>query len=274
PEPEPESEPDPPPPDRPIRARVEDHSDAADFPVSTLPDSSSRREPYWSGSAEPVAEPLAALPDLRADDVTLAPSLAALQDRSAATGPVEQDLPPSNAATTDAPQASFLRQGRPARTRWNGPGMRMALALAAALLLVALLLQLTLQYRNALLAIQPQSRPLLQSFCNLAGCTLEPWKRIDALEVESSGLTQAGSGNHYKLSVMLRNKAAYPVALPWVDLSLTDASGAQVARRMLKPAELAAGRSAIAGHGEEPLQLVFSTGAQKVSGYHVVIFHP
>ncbi|HEX2012729.1 MAG TPA: zinc-ribbon domain-containing protein, partial [Roseateles sp.] len=40
PEPEPESEPDPPLPDRPIRARVDDHSDAADFPVSALPDAS------------------------------------------------------------------------------------------------------------------------------------------------------------------------------------------------------------------------------------------
>ncbi|QPF76460.1 DUF3426 domain-containing protein [Roseateles sp. DAIF2] len=226
-----------------------------------------RREPYWSGDEAAPAEE---------EDHQAGFSARAPEPQAAIAAEPEIDLEPAAAASTFAPeqnptppQASFLRQPAAAR-----PRVRLALLLASALLLILLALQLTWQLRHALLAIYPPSAPLLRSFCELGGCTLEPWRRIDALAVENSSLTQAGAGNHYKLSVHLRNKAAYPLALPWVDLSLTDASGALVMRRMLKPADFNIAKGSIGGDAEEALQLVFSTGKQKISGYSVVIFHP
>jgi predicted Zn finger-like uncharacterized protein len=234
---------------------------APDFVASSLPDQGSRREPYWDD--EPAPSPALAPP---------ASPPAAVATAAATAAPEEDPAPvaPATEAAAPPPQVSFLRQADPRQGRRQG----LLLGGGALLLTLTLLLQLTWQFRHALQAVLPQSAPLLQAFCGLAGCSLEPWKRIDALEVENSGLTQAGSGNHYKLSVQLRNKAGYPVALPWVDLSLTDGSGAQVLRRMLKPTDFNLAQGSIAGHGEQVLQLVFSTGKLKISSYQVVIFHP
>jgi predicted Zn finger-like uncharacterized protein len=228
-----------------------------------------RREPYWGADARPaetlvLPEPLSA-PEDPVPDVLVDARLAALA--------AEVNSAPASAAPTKNPQVSFLRQAAAAQ-RWRRPPVRVALALSALLLLLMLALQLGLQLRSAMAALYPPSAALLQSLCGLAGCELQPWRRIDALAVESSSLTQAGSGNHYQLTVLLNNKADYTLALPWVDLSLTDASGALVTRRMLKPTDFNLSKTSMAGKSEQLLQLVFSTGKHKVSGYSVEIFHP
>ena len=64
-----------------------------------------------------------------------------------------------------------------------------------------------------------------------------------------------------------------PVGLS-IYLSLTDASGVLVVRRMLSPAEMQAGRVALPAGADQQLQLVFDSGAQKISGYSVELFYP
>ena len=248
---------------------------AADFLISqpaaeALHEAPARREPYWSETQDvrasrpepvPPLEPPSIAEDPRPDvliDERLAGSLAAAQSAAAAPPP---------------PDVTFLRQADGA-ARWRRPHMRLVLGFATLLLSLLLALQLGLHFRDALQALYPPATPALQALCRLAGCELQPWRRIDALAVESSSLTQAGSGNNYKLTLLLRNKAAYPLALPWVDLHLSDAGGGEVARRMLGPGDFNLSKTAIAGGSEENLQLVFSTGKLKVSGYTVEIFHP
>nr|WP_255511651.1 DUF3426 domain-containing protein [Mitsuaria sp. TWR114] len=82
------------------------------------------------------------------------------------------------------------------------------------------------------------------------------------------------AANHYRFSISLRNRSNWEVAQPWVDLSLTDASGVLVVRRMLSPAEMQAGRVALPAGADQQLQLVFDSGAQKISGYSVELFYP
>ena len=66
-----------------------------------------------------------------------------------------------------------------------------------------------------------------------------------------------------------------PLALPSVDLSLTDASGLLVARRALAPQDFrVAANSLLAPGGETALQLLLSAGNPRVSGYTVEIFYP
>lgn len=230
-----------------------------------------RREPVWD------ADPVPATEDKRPTPKGLDKSRARLDGGKPAA--VAEPAPmaaakPEPAVAAEPPQPSFMRQAgkrdASAGARWQG----LALLVGCLLLLTALGLQALWQFRNALLALHPPAEPMLSRFCEMAGCSLEPWKRIDGLAVETSSLTQAGSGNHYKLGIQLQNKAGYALALPWVDLSLTDASGALVARRMLKPADFNLSKGSIAAHSEEALQLVFSTDKLKISGYSVVIFHP
>jgi len=65
-----------------------------------------------------------------------------------------------------------------------------------------------------------------------------------------------------------------PLALPSVDLSLTDADGQLVARRALGPADFRASLAPIAPGGETALQLTLSAGSPRVAGYTVEIFYP
>ncbi len=95
------------------------------------------------------------------------------------------------------------------------------------------------QFRDVLAAQHPSWRDALTRWCELAHCTLQPPLRIDALQVDSATLLRADSAgpDHYRLSVVVRNRAALALAWPHVDLTLTDISGAVVARRSFSPAD-------------------------------------
>ncbi|MEJ5999062.1 zinc-ribbon and DUF3426 domain-containing protein [Paucibacter soli] len=244
---------------------------AVDAPAEASPDpqlirdepaaAEDRREPYWEPEPPAEPEPEAPLqPPADDQDVVLAPSLA-----------------PSNAATAAPPGAaplpSFLKHAE-GRARWQRRPVRLALALGSGLLALGLTAQVLWHFRDAAAAIYPQALPQLRAACAQLGCEIKPWQRIDAISVESSALTLAASGNHYKLSLALRNKSGWELALPWVDLTLTDANGAIVARRALSPADFNLGKNSLAAGAEQGLQLVLSTGKQRVTGYTVEIFHP
>lgn len=237
-----------------------------------------RREPYWEPEQAAEAEPEVHLPEPRGlppppeplptpaddQDVVLAPGLAAAASSAATAGAA----PPAA-----APVPSFLKRAE-GQARWQRRPVRVALALGSALLALGLTAQVLWHFRDAAAAIYPQALPQLRAACAQLGCEIGPWKRIDAISVESSALTLAASGNHYKLSLALRNKSGWELALPWVDLTLTDANGAIVARRALSPAEFNLGKNSLAAGAEQGLQLVLSTGKQRVTGYTVEIFHP
>ncbi|MDH0867200.1 zinc-ribbon and DUF3426 domain-containing protein [Mitsuaria sp. GD03876] len=168
---------------------------------------------------------------------------------------------------------SFMRQAESAR-RWNRPGVRLALGSATTLLALGLMGQLLWHAREAIAAQYPATKPMLASVAQAMGQELKPWQHIEALSVESSSLNPAGAANHYRFSISLRNRSNWDVAQPWVDLSLTDASGTLVVRRMLSPAEMQADRAALPAGADQQLQLVFDSGALKISGYSVELFYP
>jgi len=235
-----------------------------------------RREPYWEPEPAEEPEPETPLPEPRGlppapepllppaddQDVVLAPGLAAAASTAADAAP-----------PAAAPVPSFLKRAE-GQARWQRRPVRLALALGISLLALGLTAQVLWHFRDAAAAIYPQALPQLRAACAQLGCEIKPWKRIDAISVESSALTLAASGNHYKLSLSLRNKSGWELALPWVDLTLTDANGAIVARRALSPAEFNLGKNSLAAGAEQGLQLVLSTGKQRVTGYTVEIFHP
>lgn len=197
----------------------------------------------------------------------------------------ESELMAARAAMADAASAqgspsvmpdqlpSFMRQAEAAR-RWNRPGVRLALGSATTVLALGLMGQLLWHAREAIAAQYPAAKPILVSVAEALGQEIKPWQHIEALSVESSSLNPAGAGNHYRFSISLRNRSGWEVAQPWVDLSLTDASGTLVVRRMLSPAEMQAGRAALPSGADQQLQLVFDSGAQKISGYSVELFYP
>lgn len=177
------------------------------------------------------------------------------------------------ADATDSQLLSFVQEADKA-ARWQRPQVRIALGLAAIALSLTLVVQIALAERDLVAVRWPATRGWLNTLCGVLHCRIEPLRRIERLAVESSGLTRIGEGQVYRLAMVLRNRGDLPLMLPAVDLSLTDASGALVSRRVLTASELGAPGDAIAAGQELPLQVLLRSAERPVTGYTVEIFYP
>ena len=167
----------------------------------------------------------------------------------------------------------FMRRAA-RRARWRSPLARGALGAGALLLLTALTLQAGSHFRDPLAARWPQLKPALLQWCVVAHCTLAAPRRIEDISVESSALTRAPGLDAFRLAVMLRNHGTLPLALPSVELSLTDAAGKLVARRALAPRDFRVATALLPPGAELPLQLLLDARNTRVTGYTVEIFYP
>ncbi|MET0350851.1 MAG: zinc-ribbon and DUF3426 domain-containing protein [Rhizobacter sp.] len=195
--------------------------------------------------------------------------------------PVEEEPAPppkkrgaSSSSSSKAAKAppGFLREAK-RKARWRSPRVRIGLSLLVLLLSVTLVGQAALHFRDVVATRWPGTRPMLVSACEHFSCSVGLPRRIDDLSVESSALSPA-SGGGYRLSVMLRNRGRLDLALPSIDLSLTDSEGQLVSRRALSPADFRAQPARLAAGAEASLQLVFAAEGPRVSGYTVEIFYP
>jgi hypothetical protein len=114
---------------------------------------------------------------------------------------------------------------------------------------------------------------VLAAWCKAAGCVLEAPRRIDDVLVENSALTRAIGLDAYVLSVTLKSRSNLVLALPSIDLSLTDGNGRLIARRALAPRDFGAA-GVIQPGAEAALQLMLNAGSARVAGYTVEIFYP
>ena len=190
-----------------------------------------------------------------------------------AAPPPPRDTDDSGPAVEDSDAPGFVRHAQQ-RERWQSPGMRGVQAFAIVVLLAVLGLQAGHQFRDLIAARWPEAAPALAAWCGAVGCRIEAPRRIDDVAVESSALTRATLPDAFRLAVVLRNRGTLTVALPSVDLSLTDAAGKLVARRMLAPRDFRVASTLMRPGAEAALQLVLSTGDARVTGYTVEVFYP
>ena len=177
-------------------------------------------------------------------------------------------------APTEAPAPDFVTRAERAY-RWQQPRARWGLSAVAVLLSATLGLQAMHHFRDAVAARWPQARPLVSTWCGWVGCRIELPRRVDDITVESTSLTHAITGSDaFRLSVTLRNRGSAPVALPSVDLSLTDAGGQLVARRALAPGDFRVASVGLDAGADATLQLMLSAGNRRVTGYTVEVFYP
>ncbi|WP_298826026.1 zinc-ribbon and DUF3426 domain-containing protein [uncultured Piscinibacter sp.] len=180
----------------------------------------------------------------------------------------------TSSGSTDADEApAFVREAE-REARWHSSSARKLLAALTLLLASTLVVQAAHHSRDALAARWPATAPALEAWCRLADCAIGAPRRLEDIVVESTALAKAASGDAFRLIVVLHNKAPIAAALPWVELSLTDANGELVARRALGPKDFRAGAAAIPASSETTLQAVLSTGTLRVTGYTVEIFYP
>jgi predicted Zn finger-like uncharacterized protein len=199
-------------------------------------------------------------------------------------------VPPADLPTEPAPLPSFVRSADRA-ARWRQPRVRAGMGAASLLLALLLGWQVLFTYRDVAAARWPLARAVLQPACALLGCSIEAARQIDGLSVESSGLLRVEKSDIYKLSVALRNRASIELALPALELSLTDPQGELIARRVLRTAELGAVGNTLAAGKELALQATLQAGgtlpsaspsssgaaagpAAGVAGYTIELFYP
>lgn len=193
-------------------------------------------------------------PDLAADvfafSVSPEPSdFSGAAEPAARAGYTESTFGESETAVPDpVHEVSFVRDAR-RDAFWRRPALRVALGLAASVLLAALLLQVALFQRNTLAVSQPWLRPVLDTLCASLQCEIRPPQQIEAVVIESSTFNKLAP-DAYRLKVVIRNAGAIPLALPSLELTLTDTQDQAQLRRVLSPAELGATAPTLAAGAE------------------------
>ncbi len=201
----------------------------------------------------------------------------------------ESESPSENPAE----QVSFVLDAR-RDAFWRRPGMRLALASGALLLLAALLLQIAVFQRSTLVAMQPWTGPGLQALCRVLQCAISPPQQIESIVIDSSSFNKLAT-DAYRLKVVIRNTGAIALAMPALELTLTDSQDHALVRRVLTPAELGASAGPLAAGAEFSGMLALSVqnpaaaasaavassapippdySPLRIAGYRVLAFYP
>jgi predicted Zn finger-like uncharacterized protein len=193
-----------------------------------------------------------------------------MRELAARTLGVEDDEPEAPVVTP-----SFVKQAD-RRAFWRKPWVRMLLTLIVLLLTGALALQAAYQERDRIAAQWPQTRPALAKMCELLRCEISALRKIESVAIEGSSFTRLRP-DAYRLNIVLKNNAPMDVAMPSVELTLTDTQDGAVVRRVLTPADMGASSTLAAGaewNGNIPIAVSAAGGAARVAGYRVLAFYP
>ena len=234
-------------------------------------------------SLAPPAQP--AGPDNGYDEAALGPATVTLRSAQALHPAAEP--PPAEPAATAAPAAEeeIEEIAYEERFAWAKPrrSKRANAFYGAAIpvLVLALLAQLLFHYRDAIAAHWPEARPALARVCDLAGCAIRPLRDLAMryLSIDASDL-QADPAHKglLILTASVRSHAAWPLAYPHLEFTLTDANNATVVRRVLAPPDYVAGTvdvgAGIPPGSDVPIKLFIDASATTQAGYLLYLFYP
>jgi predicted Zn finger-like uncharacterized protein len=190
----------------------------------------------------------------------------------------EKDLGSHAAATTTSKQPSFVRRAQ-SQALWRSTRVRAILATSAVLLSTALGLQMAMHWRDVAAANWPSTKPWLTALCGVFSgdddaCQIQPPKHIADISVESSALVKGDAPNTYQLNLSLRNRSTQAVALPAIELNITNATNQLIARRTLNPSHFRTEVQTLPGNAEMAMSLFFKSETEAVSGYTIEPFYP
>ena len=205
------------------------------------------------------------------------PVVDAASASAAAPADVARSAPVSRDRDDEVPdvEPGFVRQAR-RRAFWTSPGMRVALVLLALVLALLLAAQWAIQERHRLVAAQPALKPWILRACDPLGCDLAPVRQIDAIVIDSAELVRR-LGNFHSFDIVLHNQSPLEVALPALELTLTDTSQVVVARRVFLPQDWPAGVTALPPHERVSVSFRLSISLGEgvpTAGYRALVFYP
>jgi predicted Zn finger-like uncharacterized protein len=245
----------------------------------------------FDGRAQMISlAPLPQTADAEPDDLALGPPTMTLRSARAL------DPPPPEVAPSVYREPSFRLVDEPApredvqddftdrletkriRRHARYPA-RWPMAVATGLLVVLLVGQALFHFRDALAARFPAAKPALVKLCEAARCSIRPLRDVAGLAIDASDL-QADPAHRglLILTATMRNRAATPLAYPYLELTLTDSNDQVVVRRALAPTDYASGTADIGGgipaNGEVVVKLFIDASATTQAGYRLYLFYP
>ncbi len=160
---------------------------------------------------------------------------------------------------------------------WRAYLVRAVWVFAALLGVMGLAGQIVFHERDRIAAIEPGLKPWLLTFCVPMACALSPLKRIESIVIDSSVFSKIQE-DAYRINLILKNTGALELALPAIELTLTNSLDQPVIRRVLHPADFDAKRSTIAPSAELPALFTLSIKAddpvERITGYRLLAFYP
>jgi predicted Zn finger-like uncharacterized protein len=178
------------------------------------------------------------------------------------TKPVEAPHPPS-----------FMRSVSLKRKPW----VTASLVFSALLLGAGLIFQVLLHERDRIAVVAPELKPVLVALCELTQCAVAPLRQIESVVIDSSAFNKL-RGDVYRLNFTLKNTAQIALAMPSIELSLTDAQDQALMRRVLHADDLGSKSDSLMPTSEFSASLTLTVkspdGADRVAGYRVLAFYP
>ncbi len=221
-----------------------------------------------------IPSPLAGFPGLANEEPGISPAAVSSVAPEATVSP-----PSADNAQPALADVSFMRAMPNARPPPSGV-RRFVLGLVALVLSVVLVVQIAVLERDRLAAMFPQIRPALIGMCEQLGCSVAALRQIESVVIDSSSFNRF-KGDTYRLNLVLRNTASIDVAIPSVELTLTDSQDQALLRRVLSANEL--GKSGepqgvlAAGaewQGQATITVRMAPNAERFTGYRVLAFYP
>ena len=184
-------------------------------------------------------------------------------------------------AVADAPDATldgiaFLngkKSGLTAPSHWH----RVMGAVLGVLLLFGLGVQVMVHERDRIVARAPGLTSVFQALCKPLQCTLSPLRQLDAIVVESASFIKL-NGDTYRLNFTVKNTAATTLAVPAIELTLTNLGDQAVVRRVFLAADMGIDLLSMAPGSEWSASLAMDVklaeAGDAVAGYRVLAFYP
>lgn len=180
---------------------------------------------------------------------------------------------PGEPATEAAIVPGFVHRAAQ-EARWRHPAVRGGLALVMLLAALTLGLQVATSHHDWIAARWPVLRTAVVQLCRLSNCQVQAPLHLAALSVESSSLQRQRQGQHFVLTVSLRNRSSLAVRMPAMDLVLSDASGRPAVRRVMTPLDFGVAGQHINAGASESLTARLQVQGQPILGYTVELFYP
>ncbi|MDD3937514.1 zinc-ribbon and DUF3426 domain-containing protein [Rhodoferax sp.] len=197
-------------------------------------------------------------------------------------------IKPSNETEADAAETTHLQREplaepvsfmqMPDRPSSMQPGNRRVFWWGLGVLLMfGLMVQGLYRQRDQMAVVFPELKPALQFVCDVMDCRVSSLLRIEDLVIDSATFQQMGQDS-FELHFAVKNKGRFALALPAIELTLTDLSDQPVVRKVFTPTELGATVDSVAAAGEWSvaayIRIRSEAAGVRPQGYRLLIFYP